>query len=291
VNNVVIPSLVTGCQFALVALGINFLARVTGIVNFAFANLIAFAPLVVLVGVQKWSLPLSVSLILAGILVVVALALVQERLTIRPFLGSGTALPWILSTLAASLILGQIAEVPFQGQTLPFPYNFGQSQLKIGAIQTTWVDITLVCTSVFVYIAVLLISSRTGIGRMLTAVSEDSMGASVVGISVARAAQIAAVMSALIAYAIGITTAPIVEISSGASTLSVLFTGFVAATIGGIGSLEGALPGGIIAGFLIQVISVYLGPVWINTFLFLGLIVILGIRPNGLFGKTSVRAV
>jgi branched-subunit amino acid ABC-type transport system permease component len=291
VNTIVLPSLVTGCQFALVALGVNVLARVTGIVNFAFGNVIAFAPLVVLIGIQKWGLSLSVSLVLSGLLVVVALALIQERITIRPFLGSGTALPWILSTLAASLILGQIAETPFKGESLPFPYNFGQGQLKIGPLQTTWVDVTLVCTSIAVYIGVLLFSSRTSVGRMLTAVSQDPMGASVVGISVGRASQIAALMSALIAFAIGITTAPIVEVSSGASTLSVLFTGFVAATIGGIGSLTGSLPGGLIAGFLIQIISVYLGPVWINTFLFLGLIVILAIRPNGLFGTTSVRVV
>jgi branched-subunit amino acid ABC-type transport system permease component len=291
VNTIVVPALVTGCSYALVALGINVLARVTGIVNFAFANLIAFAPLVVLVGIQKWGLSLSLSLVLSGLFVVVALALVQERITIRPFLGSGTALPWILSTLAASLILGQIAQSPFHGETLTFPYDFGQGQLKIGPIQTTWVGVTLVCTSVAVYVGVLLFSYRTSIGRMLTAVSQDPMGASTVGISVGRASQIAAVVSALIAFAIGITTAPIVGVTSGGSALSVLFSGFVAATIGGIGSLEGALPGGLIAGFLIQIVSVYLGPQWVNTFLFLGLIVILAIRPNGLFGTTSVRAV
>jgi branched-chain amino acid transport system permease protein len=73
--------------------------------------------------------------------------------------------------------------------------------------------------------------------------------------------------------------------------LSVLFSGFVAATIGGIGSLEGALVGGLVTGLLIQLVTVYLGPVWINTFLFAGLILILGFRPHGLFGRVTVRAV
>lgn len=290
-NSIVVPAVVTGCQFALVALGINVLVRVTGIVNFAFGNLLGLAPLAVLVAIQKLNLPLGVSFFLAGLFVVVAVALIQERITLRPFLAARDALPWILSTLAASLIFTQVAEIPFNGQTLPFPYDFGENPLKIGPITTTWANVTVVLVAVAVYVAVLLFHSRTSAGRMLTAVSEDPMGASAIGISVSRASQIAAMLSALIAFSIGIVMAPITEVTTGASGLTILFSGFVAATIGGIGSLEGALVGGIVAGFLIQAVSVYLGPEWINTFLFSGLIVILGFRPHGLFGRVAVRAV
>jgi branched-chain amino acid transport system permease protein len=94
----------------------------------------------------------------------------------------------------------------------------------------------------------------------------------------------------MIAFGTGIVSAPQLQVYPGLG-LTLLFSGFVGAAMGGIGSLEGALPGGMLVGFVNQLISVYLSPTWINVFLFLALLGIYLVRPHGLFGRAIVRAV
>ncbi|HVW40776.1 MAG TPA: branched-chain amino acid ABC transporter permease [Amycolatopsis sp.] len=288
-NSIVIPAIVTGALYTLVALGLNVLVKVTGVVNFAHGDLLAWAPLAVLVATTKLHLPLAAALIVAAAFVIL-LALIEERIAIRPFLNSTVALPWILSTLAVSLVLTQLSTSPFSGNTVAFPYSFGQSALNIGPIQTNGVGVTVVATAIVLYVAVQVGWRRTHLGKMLEAVSDDSAGAAAIGISARRASQIAAVVAAIVAFGTGIVSAPQLQVSPGLG-LTLLFSGFLAAAMGGIGSFAGALPGGILVGFITQLISVYLSPTWINVFLFLALLGIYLVRPHGLFGQPVVRAV
>jgi branched-chain amino acid transport system permease protein len=288
-NLILVPGLVMGMLYTLVALGINVLVRVTGVVNFAFGDLLAWGPLAVLVGTNIIHVSLVIALVGAGLFVIV-LALIEERLAIRPFMGSHVALPWILSTLAVSLILEQVAGQPFHGQTEAFPYNFGQGELSIGPLQTSPVDVTIVCVSLGLYLGMSAFWTRTSTGKMLAAVSEDSKGAAAVGISSRRASQVAAGLAALVAFSAGIVAAPVLQIYPDLG-LGLLFSGFVAAAMGGLGSLGGSLPGGLLVGLISQLITVYVGPSWLDLFLFAGLLVIYLRRPFGLFGRPIVRAV
>ncbi len=93
INDVVWPGLVAGSLYALTALGINVVGRVTKVVNFAYAGFVLWAPLGVLLLVRQHGVPVPLAFVLATI-GVVAIALIEERIAIRPFLRRSTAMPW-----------------------------------------------------------------------------------------------------------------------------------------------------------------------------------------------------
>jgi branched-chain amino acid transport system permease protein len=289
VNDVLWPGLVSGTLFALVALGINIVERVGKVVNFAHAQLVYWAPLGTLLLTHRLHVPVALAFVLAAI-GVVAVALVEERIAIRPFLGRGAALPWILSTLAIGTLLERAAEGQFSGEPQAFTYNLGQNPLDLGGIHTTAAEVTIIVVSVVLVTAVSLLWRLTLLGRRLHAVSEDLDGAASVGISAARASQIAMGVSGLIAAITGFVAAPALQVGPSLG-LNLLFNGFVAAAIGGIGNLPGSLVGGIVLGVLLQYASADIGSLSVNAVLFGALLVVYLVRPQGLFGDRALRSV
>lgn len=288
-NELIVPAIVQGALFTLIAVGINIMFPVTGIVNFAYGDLMAWGPLGVLIGVDKFHWPLGVAIVGSAVFVF-ALALVEERIAIRPFLHSTSALPWILSTLAVSLILEQLATLPYSGNPQVFPFNVGLGPLHIGPIDTTPVGVLIVGTAVVAYVGMLGLWRHTRLGRRLQAISEDASGAQAIGISMRRASQVACLLAAVVAFATGIVAAPIQQVYPGLG-LNILFNGFIGVAVGGFGSLSGSAVGGLFVGFASQAVAVYLGPTWVNTMLFTGLLLVFLIRPQGLFGRAQVRVV
>ncbi|MBL7499481.1 branched-chain amino acid ABC transporter permease [Frankia sp. CNm7] len=289
VNDVVWPGLVSGSLFALVALGINMVERVTKVVNFAHAQLIYWAPLATLLLTRQFDVPVALAFVLAT-LGVVAAALVEERVAIRPFLRRGSALPWILSTLAVGTLLERAAYYQFSGEPQAFTYNLGQGPIDLAGIRTTGSEITIIVVALVLVGAVTLFWRSTLLGRRLNAVAEDLDGATSVGISAARASQLVMVGSGLVAAVTGFVAAPSLQVGPSLG-LSLLFNGFVAAAIGGIGSLPGSLLGGLSLGLLLQFANVHFGTVAINAVLFGTLLVVYLVRPQGLFGDRVLRSV
>jgi branched-chain amino acid transport system permease protein len=160
VNDVLWPGIVSGSLFALVALGINMTERVTKIVNFAHAQFIYWAPLGTLLLAKQFGLPVALSFILAtlGVLIV---ALVEERIAIRPFLRRGSALPWILSTLAVGTLLERAAYYQFDGEPQAFTYNFGQGPIDVLGVRTTAAEITIVVVALLLVGLVTLLWTST----------------------------------------------------------------------------------------------------------------------------------
>jgi branched-chain amino acid transport system permease protein len=288
-NELIVPGVVQGALFTLIAVGINILFPVTGIVNFAYGDFIAWAPLAVLIGEDKLHVGLAVAIIGSAVFLAV-LALVEERICIRPFLHATSALPWILSTLAASLVLEQLANIPYSGNPQLFPFNVGLGPLHIGPIDTTPVGVLIVGVAAVAYLGMLGLWRYTRLGKKLEAISEDAMGAQTIGISMRRASQIACLLSAAVAFATGIVAAPLEQVYPGLG-LNILFSGFIGVAIGGFGSLSGSVVGGMFVGFASQAVAVYLGPTWVNTMLFTGLLLVFLVRPQGFFGRAQVRVV
>lgn len=288
-NDILIPSLVAGALYGLVATGFNVLERTTGVLNFAHGNLITWAPLATVFFVQRFAVTAVVAFFLA-VLSVVVLALVEERIAIRPFVQSGRALPWILSTLGFGVILTQLSVLPFAGVAQAFPWHLGYAPLDVGGFQFPPVGLTVISAAVLVGSAISAFYRMTGVGRQLEAVAEDIDGARAIGIHVRRMSQLAAVIAAIVAVITGWVVAPILQVFPELGLL-LTFNGFVAAAIGGIGSIEGGLVGGLAVGVLIQTATVYGGSVWVNPALFGALLVVYLVRPTGLLGRRAERLV
>lgn len=289
VQTVIVPGLSSGALYALIATGFALLFRVTGVLNFAYGNLVMVAPLGVLVLHQKWGLAIVPAYVLAIALTLV-LALAQERVAIRPFLNSGSALPWIVSTLGCSVILGELLSIPYAGQSQAFAYGLSGRPIGVLGVTTTPANLALMGAALVVALLLGVLSARTAVGLRLAAVAQDLAGATAIGIRADRMSQIAAGAAGLVAAVTGLLVAPTQLVSSDLG-LSYLFYGFVAASVGGLGSLPGALIGGLVIGVGGQAASVYIGSSFVNLSLFGGLLVLYLFRPHGLLGRASVRMV
>jgi branched-chain amino acid transport system permease protein len=289
INTVLIPALVAGALYALVATGFNVLARTTGVLNFAQGNLIAAAPLAVLICTEKLGFP-AVLAFVGGAAMVLVVALIEERVAIRPFVRESASLPWILSTLGFGIVLAQLQTLPFDDQTMRFPWSAGLDPIRVAGIRFTPVQLTTVGVALAVVVALLLFYRHTKLGRQLEAVAEDFDGAQAVGIYGSRMSQVAALLAASVAIITGWVVAPTLQVSSSIG-LTLTFTGFVATAIGGVGSISGGLAGGMVVGAISQLTVVYVGSAWNNALLFGCLLVVYLVRPMGLFGRPVGRLV
>ena len=192
-NGLVVPALVTGALYALVALGFNVLDRTTRVLNFAHGDLIMIAPMGAVVAVNLWGLPAPLAIVI-GVVAAVVLGLLVEFAAFRPFIGSSNSVSWILGGLAASVLIEQLATEPFgatpQTMTISLPIRAQQ----LGPLTVSPQSILLVVTAILCVALVWVFYRKTSVGRLLRAVGEDSEGAEALGVSKVRAAQIAMVI-------------------------------------------------------------------------------------------------
>lgn len=288
-ETVFVPSLTLGAIYALIAVGFTVLFRVTGILNFAHGQLVVLAPMAVLVAQEDLGASTFVAFLIAFVAIIV-FALIEERLAVRPFLQSGDAVPWIVSTLGASIVIGELLAIPFGGESRSFPHGLSTRPTEVLGFSITPADMALIASSFVMVFVLQLLYTRTRLGLRLEAVREDIQGAAAIGIHAGRMSQIAMVASALVAGVTGIALAPTQLVEP---TLGIQFTffGFVAVSLGGLGSLYGSLLGGYVTGLVAQASSVYLGGLYVNVAVFGVLVALYLVRPYGLFGQRPLRTV
>jgi branched-chain amino acid transport system permease protein len=288
-NQTVVPGIASGATYGLFALAFVVMYRATGILNFAHGQLVMLMPLSVLVMADKWGVPVVLAFVL-GLGFVLAVTVVEERIAIRPFMQGGHALPWILSTLGFSVVLTEVMSIPYQNQAETFPWGISSKYHDVIGLQISAADVTTVIVFVALVLVLMLFDRRTVTGLRLRAVSQDRMGATVLGMAPGRASLITALITGVLAAITGVLLASsqLVDPNIG---LSVLFSGFIAAAVGGFDSLPGTLVGGFLVGILGQVASNYVGGNWVQASLFGVLLLVFIVRPYGLFGRLNVRAV
>jgi branched-chain amino acid transport system permease protein len=289
VKTVVIPGLVSGALYALIAVGFAVLFRVTGVLNFAHGTLVMVAPMAVLVMHEKWGLAVAPAFVIA-VLVTLAVSLIEERIAIRPFLQAGSALPWIVSTLGFSVILTEFLSIPFSGSSRSFGYGFSPVTRHVLGLNLAPAEIAVIVAAPVIAGLLGLVYSHTSLGLKLNAVAQDRAGATAIGIRSDRMSQIAAAAAGLVAAATGLLIAPTQLVSSELG-ITYLFYGFVGSSLGGFGSLSGAVIGGFLVGIGAQAASIYIGSLFVNLALFAGLLAVYLVRPDGLFGRSALRSV
>jgi branched-subunit amino acid ABC-type transport system permease component len=287
--DLVLPGIVAGCVYSLVATGINVLDRTTKTISFAYGDYIMWAPMAALAANVFLQWPIGISIV-AGLLVAVAFALLVEFFAVRPFIDKPRDFAWILSTLGASLILQRAAFLPFSGEQRAFIIGPPNGLVRLGSLALSYQDIFIIVAAVVVAVGLYFIYNRTRIGKTLVAVGEDPDGARAIGISPERMSQVSAAIAGVVAAITGLVVAPMFLVSPHMG-FQLLFTGFVAATFGGLGSLPGGYIGGFVVGFLIQATGAYGSSEWTHVVLFGALLTLYAIRPWGLFGSPPMRAV
>jgi len=281
-----LSALSLGAVYALVAVGYNIVFTASGAFNFAHAQLLMLGVFVAYWGLAVLKLPIIVVFLLAAALVAAAAA-VEERLAIRPVRGVEAQLVTTVgaATLiegASGLIWGNAArQVPFPGSTRVVTV-FGGRVFPI--------ELVLIGVAVALVLVLAWLSRRSMIGLALLAVAEDREAALLRGINV-RAVGLGAFMfsgavAGLVAPVVGPKTFAVATLGT-----ALALKAFVALALGGFGSVFGGLVGGFAVGVSEQLTARYVGSTYVNLVVFGLLLLVLLVRPTGLFGTTNERMV
>ncbi|MGH3188184.1 MAG: branched-chain amino acid ABC transporter permease [Streptosporangiaceae bacterium] len=282
--------LAVGSVYGLIALSYTVVFNSTAIFNIAQGDLMMAGVLVSYFCLDRWHLAqlLTLPIIVA---VVVTLSLVEERVAVRPFVARPVVgLGWFIATLAFSLIIETVASIIYgQNPVVPIPGPFNGT-IVIAGVHVAEKFILAFVTMIVVMVALELFYKRTWLGTAMRGVAEDREVAALRGIDALRISRLAFIIAGLVTALAAFVVAPIVsaDVTVG---LTYGLKGFIALAAGGFGSLRGCVIGGLLLGVAEQMFDLYVSS---NYEILAGLILVLlvlAVRPSGLFGTRAVREV
>ncbi len=271
-----------GAVYALVAVGFVAIFTVSEVINLAQGEFAALSGLVAISAVAS-GLPLvaAVALALATVAVV---AVLLERLTIAP-VKRMTTLTSIILTLGVSTALKALMLLVWGPDSRGLPSLPGRD-IVVGGVSIRAQELWILGVTAVVAVALVWFYERTGWGKALRACAEQPTAARLVGISLARASMLSFLIAGLTGAIAGVVASP-VYFSSWESGLAVGLKGFVAATLGGLVSIRGALLGGLSLGILESLVAGYVDTGLRDAVAFVVLILVLVVRPSGVFGRQA----
>ncbi|EHR50314.1 branched-chain amino acid ABC-type transport system, permease component [Saccharomonospora marina XMU15] len=275
-----------GAVYALVAIGYNIVYISSHSFNFAHAQLLMVGTFVAYTGLVTLHLPVLVVALMAT-LTVMLLAALEERFAVRPVSDHKTQL---VTTLGVATLLNGATQLIWGSEPLTVPFFASDELLDVLGGRVYPVELALLAVAVLLVVLLGLLGRRTLLGLALLGMSEDREAATLRGINVRRLAFAAFAFSGALAGVLGLFVGPK---TFAVATLGVALAvkGFVAMAIGGFGSLPGALVGGLSVGLIETFAALRLGSEYSGITVFVVLIVILLVRPSGLFTRTRERAV
>ena len=276
-----ISGLSQGGVYALIALGYTMVYGIAKMLNFAHGDIIMVGGYTIMVFFYQTGMPIVA--LLAAIVFCIAVGLLTERLAYRPLRGA-SPLAVLITAIGVSSLLQSLTQLIFgTASSMVIVNTFGT--IKIGSLVIEVSTLITLFSAAAVMIALTLFVNKTKTGKAMLAVSEDQGAAKLMGIGVNRVIAITfAVGSALAALAgyFSLLKSPSVSITMGSLPGIKAFT---AAVIGGIGSIPGAMLGGILLGVIETACNAAGLANWTLAIEFAVLIIILLVRPTGLLGK------
>lgn len=279
-----------GAVLSLIAMSANVIVNSTGILNFAQGHLLVaggvMSYLTFPAGANLGRWWLALPLVVLGM---AALASFQGLLTLLPLRSSTEQHSWIITTLAASIILGGVITVGFGPVSLPLSNPWGGFTVGDG-IQIPWIYLLVPLLAVLVWAGLWFFQRRTLVGLALNAISQDLDAAASLGAPIRRLQLLSFTIAGVI---LGLTAhlgGPILAVNQ-ASGLEYATYAFIALVLGGIGNNLGALIAGPVFGVLQMIITVQIGGIFQLPLALLVIVVVLMMRPQGVFGRLKTRTV
>lgn len=276
-----------GLVYALIAYGFQLTFATSKSINFGQGELVmlsAFCSLTLLnIGFPYWLM------VPVGLLIGAALGLIVERAGVRLALEQKSE-GWILLTIILGLLGFSAAENIWGRDDRPFPTPISSDAMHVFGISITPLEIS-VAVGVFVVMgAVELFKRKTLLGKAFEAVSADRDAAELMGISATHTIMLSYGLSGMVAAMAGILISPITTVGPTMASALIL-KAFAVAVVAGLDSGFGVVVVGIFLGALESLTSFYIGSGWREAPGLVLLILALAVRPNGVFGKSSIRKV
>ncbi len=285
-----ISGLGLGSMYGLMALGFHITYAVSGTVNFAQGSSMMLGAVLTYSFSQTWGWPMPLAL--ATALAACALyGMVVELIAVRPFARSGSN-AWLMSTVALGIVLDNLVMYGFGKEPRSLPSPLAVTPIQLGDVGLGVYPLQLLIPLVGLALAALLhfVARRTRWGVAVLAVQQNRDAARLMGIPVRHVVLIAFALSTLLAGVAGALVAPLFNVHSDMGTLFGL-KAFAVAILGGIGSAWGVMLAGLVFGAGEALVTATLGSGYTQILMFSLVIVVLALRPNGLFGRAEVKKV
>ena len=273
-----------GSIYAIIALGYTMVYGIAKMLNFAHGDVIMVGAYVCFFAMGNFNLPPAVGVVLA-VVVCTVLGMVIERLAYKP-LRAAPSLAVLITAIGVSYFLQNSAQLLWGAATKVFtPIVSGSLALVPGQLSISYVAILSVACCIVVMVGLTLFTGQTKMGKAMRACSEDKGAAQLMGIDVnATISMTFAIGSALAAIA-GVLMCSAYPVLSPTTGSMPGIRAFTAAVFGGIGSVPGALLGGILLGVIETFAKAYISTDLSDAVVFAVLIVVLLVKPAGLMGK------
>ena len=281
----VVNGLNFGLLLALAAIGLSLIFGTTGLSNFAHAEMVTFGALMVLTFGVDLALPIWLAIIIALVLSA-ALGWTLDAALWKPLRRRGVGLiPLMIVSIGLSLAIRYTYQFFYGGSTRQLPGATIPSDIHLGPITLSWIDVASMATSIVVLLAFAFFLLRTRIGKATRAVSDNASLAAASGIDVDRVIRIVWVTGAALAGLSGILWAYFRPGVSWDMGFQILLLIFAAVTLGGLGTAFGALVGSLIVGLFIELSTLWLPSDLKYVGALVVLILVLLFRPQGILGR------
>lgn len=276
-----------GMIYAVVAFGYQLTFATSRTLNFGQGEALMLGALVglSLVGHMSYWVMLPIVLVFGALQ-----GIVVERVAVRPAIKTKSEFGWIMATIALGIIFKNVAENIWGHDQLPFPAPVSQTPFSVFGVRMLPMQVMVIAGALLMMFAVELFNRRSIYGKAFVATASDLDAAGLMGINTNLVITFSYALSSMTAAFAGVLVAPITL--AGAEMGAVLgLKAFAVAIIGGLNSGMGAIVGGLILGISEQLTAYYISTGYKDVPGLVLLLLVLAIKPAGLFGKTVIKKV
>ena len=284
-----LDGLIPGSMYALIALGYTMVYGIAKMINFAHGDVIMVGAYWMYDGLQVLHLPVWLT-VLISIAFCALLGVVVEKVAYKP-LRKAPTLAVLITAIGVSYLLQNLYLLLFDATPKEVPSILPKGQVVIGGIGISYTTIITLVLTVVIMVVLTLFINKTRLGSAMRAVSEDKEAASLMGINSNAIISLTFAIGSGLAAVAGILY--VCQYSYIKPTLGALpgIKAFVAAVIGGIGSVPGAMIGGLALGLIEALTKAYISSELLDAIVFGILIVVLLFKPTGILGHNRTEKV
>ena len=273
-----------GSIYAIIALGYTMVYGIAKMLNFAHGDVIMVGGYMCFCATTYLGWPAPAGVLLA-VVVCTALGVVIERLAYKP-LRQAPSLAVLITAIGVSYFLQNSALILWSSSPKIFSPIVGSGSQKIGPLTISHVTLVTIAACVVIMLALTAFTGRTKMGKAMRAVSEDKGAAQLMGINVNRTISMTFAIGSALAAIAGVLLCSAYPTLTPTTGSMPGIKAFTAAVFGGIGSIPGALLGGLLLGVIEIFAGAYISTQLSTAVVFGVLIVVLLVKPAGLLGKT-----
>ncbi len=287
VVQLLISGISQGCVYGLIALGFVLIYKATEMVNFAQGDIMMLSAYVAITFISIWEWPFFWAFP-ATIVVMAFVGVALERVFLRPMIGE-PHFAVLMLTIGLGFVLRAFAGAVWGNEPKVLPTPYSGEVIRLDELVIGYENLAIILGTATLCFLMWLFFRFTRVGIAMQAASQNQLAAFYVGIPVKRMYSLVWALSAGIAAVAGMLTAPVSLVDPLIGFVGI--KAFAAAIVGGFGSLPGAIIGGLLVGIIEQFAGLYLPPGFADTSAYVLLLVMLLVRPQGLFATMQKKKV